>query len=457
MRWRPRCASAHERAGPSTSANRGARSAQGPSVSPPDPSRLSASEAVQRLARRELSAVELVQACLARIAERDGEVRAFVHLAAAGALAQARALDAGPIRGPLHGLPLGVKDIFDTFDLPTECGTPIYAGRQPRADAAAVALCRAAGAVVIGKTVTTELANMTAGPTRNPHHLGHTPGGSSSGSAAAVADCMVPLALGTQTAGSLIRPAACCGVVAVKPSFGRVPRAGVKSVAESLDTVGGFGRTVADVALLASVLCGDPRIAALPAPDGVRIGFAPGPDWVQAETGVRAAWAHALRVFAPHGADAALPPDFADVAQVQAAIQAVETAAAFADERLRHAEQLSAPLRALLAHGAQIGVDAYRAHLARAARWRAEIDRLFDRFDVLLTPSAVDEAPEGLAHTGDPVFCRPWSLLGLPCVHLPFARGESGLPVGLQLVGRHGADDRLLAAAGWAMARLGDG
>lgn len=423
-----------------------------------DPSRLTATVALQRLQRRELSAQALLQACLDHIAARDGELHAFAFLDAEGAMAQARALDAGAVRGPLHGLPLGVKDIFDTFDLPTECGTPLYAGRWPRSDAAAVALCRAAGAVVVGKTVTTELANMTAGPTRNPHRPSHTPGGSSSGSAAAVAGFMVPLALGTQTAGSIIRPAACCGIVGYKPSFGRVPRAGVKMNADSLDTVGGFARTVADVALLGAVLTSDARLAEGSAPDTLRIGLVRGPDWPQAEPDVGAAWDLAIRTLAPAAQrceDAPLPGDFADVAAVQAAIQSHETAGSLADEHRRHRDRLSAPLLALLDAGRAIDAITLAAHRARATRWRAEVDALFDHFDVLLAPSAVDEAPEGLQHTGDPIFCRPWSLLGLPCVHLPFTQGASGLPVGLQLVGRHGDDHHLLAAAQWAMQKLG--
>ena len=421
-----------------------------------EPNRLSATEAARQLARRELGAEALLRACLARIAERDGELQAFVHLDAEGALAQARALDAGAVRGPLHGLPLGVKDIFDTFDLPTECGSPIFAGHRPRVDAAAVALCRAAGAVVIGKTVTTELANMTAGPTRNPFDPARTPGGSSSGSAAAVAEFMVPLSLGTQTAGSLIRPAACCGIVALKPSFGRVPRAGVKPNADSMDTVGGFGRTVADVALLGAVLTGDPRLADMRLPDTLRIGLVQGPDWAEAEPDVEAAWVQAVRVLAPLAQrceDAPLPADFADVAAVQGALQAHETAAALADEHRRHRERLSPALVALLDKGRAVDAVTAAAHHARAARWRVEFDALFGRYDVLLAPSAVDEAPER-PFTGDPVFCRPWSLLGLPCVHLPFARGSTGLPVGLQLVGRWGDDHRLLAAAQWVMQRL---
>jgi len=419
--------------------------------------RLSASEAARLLQRRELGAQALLRDCLEHIEAREPEVRAFVHLDREAALAQARALDAGPVRGPLHGLPLAVKDIFDTHDLPTEMGSPIFAGNRPRVDAAAVALCREAGALVLGKTVTTELANMTAGPTRHPFNPAHSPGGSSSGSAAAVADCMAALALGTQTAGSIVRPAAYCGVVGVKPSFGRVPRAGVKPNAESMDTVGGFGRTVADAALLDSVLTGDARLRDEALPPSLRIGLVPGPDWSLAEADVRACWAQAVQVLAPQAMrceDAPLPADFAEVAAVQAALQAAETAQALADEHRRHRARLSEALLALLDRGRAIDAESLAAHRTRVERWRREVDALFARFDVLLTPSAVGEAPEGLAFTGDPVFCRPWSLLGLPCVHLPFARGARGLPVGLQLVGRGGDDHRLLAAAQWAMQRL---
>ena len=417
---------------------------------------LPAAEAARRLQRRELSAEQLMRDCLAHIEAREGDVHAFVQLDAASALAQARALDAGPVRGPLHGLPLAVKDIFDTADLPTECGSPIFAGNRPRVDAAAVALCREAGAIVVGKTVTTELANMTAGATRHPLNPAHSPGGSSSGSAAAVADAMVPLALGTQTAGSIVRPAAYCGVVGIKPSFGRVPRAGVKPNAESMDTIGGFGRTVADAALLASVLTGDARLRDTPLPESLRIGLAPGPDWSQAGADVVACWERTVRGLAPAArcVDAALPADFAEVAAVQSAIQAAETAQALAFEHHRHRAQLSDALLALLDRGQAVDAVTLAAHRARAERWRRELDALFEPHDVLLTPSATGEAPAGLSFTGDPVFCRPWSLLGLPCVHLPLGRGANGLPVGLQLVGRFGDDHRLLAAAQWLMQRL---
>ncbi len=420
---------------------------------------LEAWQAAALLARRELTAVELLRACLDRIAEREPQVQAFTSLAADAALAHARALDAGPLRGRLHGLPFGVKDLFDTFDLPTGYGSPIYAGQQPAADAAAVALCREAGAVLIGKTVTTELANMHPGATRNPHNPAHTPGGSSSGSAAAVADGMLPLALGTQTAGSLIRPAAFCGVVGYKPSHNRVPKAGVKSLSETLDTVGGFARSVRDVGLLGAVLTGDARLAdpaAYAQPAAPRIGWCRTPEWAQADAGAQQAWAEAEKALAGNGTPVALPAGLDRLAALQKEVQAFETARSLSHERLHHAERLSAPLQALIGDGLAITGQAHAHNLQEVAAARRQAAALFDTHDVLLAPSSIGEAPAGLDGTGDPVFCRGWTLLGLPCVHLPFARGARGLPVGLQLVGAFGDDHRLLAAAHWVHARLLD-
>jgi Asp-tRNA(Asn)/Glu-tRNA(Gln) amidotransferase A subunit family amidase len=415
--------------------------------------RLDAWRAAEWLARRELRAEDLLRDLLERIAAREPAVQAFVQLDAEAALAQARALDAGPWRGPLHGLPFGVKDLLDTADLPTAYGTPVYARHRPAADAAAVALCREAGAVLLGKTVTTELATMQPGVTRNPHDATRTPGGSSSGSAAAVADCMLPLALGTQTAGSIIRPAAYCGVVGYKPSLGRVPRAGVKLQSESCDTVGGFGRSVRDVALLGAVLTGDARLgAALDHAAAPRIGLAPTPDWPQAGPDTHAAWAQAVAALAPTAArceDAVLPAGFETLAALQKDVMLHEAARSLSHERLQHHAALSPALQAMLADGLAIPAEAHARHLAAAEAWRRRIDALFEAHDVLLAPSTHGEAPT-IDSTGDPLFCRAWSLLGLPCVHLPFARGAGGLPVGLQLVGRHGDDARLLAAAHWA-------
>jgi Asp-tRNA(Asn)/Glu-tRNA(Gln) amidotransferase A subunit family amidase len=419
---------------------------------------LEAWQAAALLARRELKAVDLARACLDRIAERDPQVQVFVHLNANAALAHARQLDAGPVRGVLHGLPFGVKDLFDTADMPTAYGSPIYARHQPLADAAAVALCREAGAVLMGKTVTTELANMFPGITRNPHNLAHTPGGSSSGSAAAVADCMLPLALGTQTAGSLIRPAAFCGIVGYKPSHNRVPKAGVKSLSETLDTLGGFGRSARDVGLLGAALTGDLRMVdpATYAQTGApRIGFCQTPEWSQADSDTQQAWAQAEKALHGFGTPVALPTELNNLVNMQKAVQAYETTRSLSHERMHHHHQLSAPLQALLAHGMNISGEAHGQNLQATARARHQAASLFDNFDVLLAPSSIGEAPpSSLGTTGDPLFCRTWTLLGLPCIHLPFARGRNGLPIGLQLVGAYGDDHRLLAAAHWVHARL---
>jgi len=418
---------------------------------------LDATEAALRLARREIKAEDLVIACLERVAERDDDIHAFAQLDAVNALAQARALDAGPVRGPLHGLPIGVKDLFDTTDLPTSYGSALYAHYRPVADAASVALCREAGAVILGKTVTTEFAYFQPGPTVNPHNPLHTPGGSSSGSAAAVADRMVPLALGTQTAGSIIRPAAFCGVVGYKPSLGRVASAGVKSLSPSLDVIGSFGRSVKDAALLGAVLTGDLRLLQDHEHGTLRIGLFRSPSAPEADADTQDAWAEATRVLAAHSdacQDVAMPQDFGELIQLQKDVMTFEMARSLSHERLRHRDGLSVQLVALLDAGMAIPGATHAANLRRTADWRLRIDSLFERHDVLLTPSTIGEAPVGLDATGDPLFCRSWSLLGLPAVHLPFATGARGLPVGLQLVGRHGEDHRLLAAAHWIHARL---
>jgi Asp-tRNA(Asn)/Glu-tRNA(Gln) amidotransferase A subunit family amidase len=417
----------------------------------------------QKVASGELSCQAVVQAYLDRAQERQPVVQAFCSLDADFALAQARRLDArglsgsfGPL-GALHGLPLGVKDLLDSADLPTTYGSPLYAGHRPQSDAAAVALCRDAGAVVLGKTVSTELAYFHPGPTRNPHALTHTPGGSSSGSAAAVADGQVPLALGTQTAGSIIRPAAFCGVVGFKPSWGRVPLAGAKSLSPSQDVVGGFARTVRDVALLGATLLSDPRLlldgSAPPAP---RIGLCRTAQWPLAGADTQRA---------VHQATAALAPwavawgevegeDLPDLVDTQKGVMAFEMARALSHERCQWGDRLSPPLQALMAQGmALTGADHQRLlHHTAAARRR--VLALFERFDVLLAPSAIGQAPAGLEATGDPVFCRGWTLLGLPSVHLPFTTGSQGLPLGLQLVAAHGQDHRLLAFAQWVHERL---
>ena len=418
---------------------------------------LAAWQAAELLASRELSAVDLVRACLDRIAERDGLVQAFCALDPDAALAQARMLDAGPVRGPLHGLPLGVKDLMDTADLPTTYGSELYARHKPAADAAVVALCREAGALVLGKTVTTEFAYFQPGPTRNPNNLAHTPGGSSSGSAAAVADYMLPLALGTQTAGSIVRPAAYCGVVGYKPSHGRVPRAGVKSLSESLDTVGCFGRSVRDVALLGGVLTGDARFTQVLGASKPRIGMCRTAEWSQADSDTQRAFSSAAATLSPLAAslhDVALPNDLPDLVELQQAVMTFEMSRALTPERLRHRSGLSDRLRALLDAGVAMSGAQHALNQAHTAAAQRRIDVLFDRFDVLIAPCATGEAPAGVDATGDPLFCRGWTLLGLPCVQIPYTTGQHGLPIGLQLVGRFGEDHRLLALVQWVHERL---
>lgn len=431
-------------------------------LSHPKPNERDASVLVRQLQSREISAEDLVRSCLARIEEREETVNAWAHLDAAGALAQAREIDRGAIRGLLHGVPVGIKDLFDTAEMPTAYGSPIYAAHRPAADASAVAACRASGAIVLGKTVSTEFATFHPGPTSNPRNQLRTPGGSSSGSAAAVADHMVPLAVGTQTAGSIIRPAAFCGVVGYKPSYGSIARAGVKSLAESLDTVGVFGRTVADAALFAAVLAGDARMMLqdlAPDPQALRIGVCHTFEWPHADDDTTVALQRgAARLSRDRAAvsDCVLPPALSSIMLHQMTIMAFEAARNLAHERLGHPDRLSASLAALLRAGLAVSAEQYHASLAAAAQGRAEIAATFADFDVLIAPSAVGVAPLGLAGTGDPVFCRMWTLLGLPCIHLPFASGMDDMPLGLQVVGRFQDDARMLAIARWMHAVLLD-
>lgn len=413
--------------------------------------RLSALEAARRIARRELSVEALVRDCLARIEAREAEVGAWVRIDGAGAIAAARALDAGSLRGPLHGIPVGVKDLIDTADLPTAYGSPIYENHRPAWDAACVAQARAAGALVLGKTVTAEFATYTAGKTHNPHRAGFTPGGSSSGSAAAVADFMVPLAYGTQTAGSIIRPAAYCGVVGFKPSFGAIPRAGVKSISESLDTVGVFARDVADVAFFAGVLATQdwslPETGNAP-----RIGICRTASWAQALPESHQALEASIGRCAARGArvvEIDWRDEFLRLDAAQTEIMAYEVARALCFEAERHGGALSGKLREMIDAGRAIAPLRHAENIRLAERCRARLPQLFNDVDILLTLSAPGEAPAGLSSTGDPLFNRAWTLLGIPCLHLPFGQGPNGLPVGVQAVGRWGEDRRLLAAAAW--------
>jgi Asp-tRNA(Asn)/Glu-tRNA(Gln) amidotransferase A subunit family amidase len=414
---------------------------------------LSAAEAAKRLEAREITCEALVAACLERIGSREEKVRAWAFIDRKLALEQARALDRMPRRSRLHGVPFGIKDVLDTAELPTEYGSPIYRGYRPRADAAAVALLRNAGALILGKTETTEFANNHPAPTRNPHDPAHTPGGSSSGSAAAVADFMVPAALGTQTGGSVIRPAAFCGVFACKPSFGAINRAGMKFDAESLDTIGVFGRSVEDLALALEPLSGRAS-PAFPSTHGKpRIGLCRTPSWRRADPATQANLEAAARALEKAGArvqDFELPAGSDRLFDEHKIIMGYENARALAWEYFNFPEKISADLKPRLDEGWQVTREAYDELREHASRCRAALADGMREVDFLLTPSATGEAPRSLATTGDPVFNRAWTLFGVPCVTIPHGKGPHGLPLGVQLVGAYDGDSPLLGWAAWA-------
>ena len=399
---------------------------------------LTAVEAGRLLAARELRSEELVRECLAVVEAREDELWAWAFVDAEAAMAQARARDREERRGPLHGLPVGVKDIIDTAGMPTAYGSSIHEGRTPERDADCVAWLRAQGAVILGKTATTEFATYEPAPTANPHDLDRTPGGSSSGSAVAVAAGMVPLAYGTQTAGSVIRPAAFCGVAGFKPRHGWRSTAGIKRLSERLDTLGTFGRTVADAALLAGL---EPPEAA-----GARLAFgsAGGDDGgLVAEAAARLG-----------AEEIALPPEFDGLAAAQETLMAYDVARALEPEWREHRDQLSARLREYLEEAWAVPAEERERAAELGDRCRAAWPAALEGFDALLVPAAHGEAPpRSEGHTGDPLFCRPWTLLGVPAISVPGLTGPAGLPVGVQLVGLDEA--AVLRAAAWVEANVG--
>ena len=420
---------------------------------------LSATEIARRVAAGTITAEQVVGACLERIAEREPAIRAFANVDADLALRQARDLDRGPARGALHGVPIGIKDVIDTVDLPTEMGSPIYRGHRPACDAASVALLRAAGAVILGKTVTCEFAGMTAGLTVNPHNPAHTPGGSSSGSAAAVADLMLPAALGTQTGGSVLRPAAYCGVVGYKPTYGAFNRAGLKFAAESLDTIGLMARTIDDIALITSVLLGGKPDAASALDAAPKIGLCRTPLWDTAQPETQHAVEDAAARLAAAGAqvrDVALPADFAGLkAAARESINNYERSKSMAAEWASHRDRISAKLRRCIELGMEMPYEDYLAAIALGEKCRAQLPDVLEGFDALLAPCVQGEAPVGLDSTGDPSFQAIWTILHVPTMSLPTHRGPSGLPVGIQLIGRRYDDQRLFACAKWVWEKLG--
>ncbi len=419
---------------------------------PTAPNDLTATELARLLQRRELRAEEVARAHLERIQARESLIGAWTYLDADRVLREAQVLDAGPVRGPLHGLPIGVKDIIGTFDMPTEYGSPIYKGHRPAWDAACVAAIRAAGGLILGKTVTTEFATSHPGRTANPHNPRHTPGGSSSGSAAAVADRMVPLALGSQTGGSVIRPASFCGIVGYKPTFGLINRHGVKPLSESLDTVGVMARSVGDAALLAAAVTGRPALQDLSETMSWRIGVWRTYEWGQAQAETIAAVEGAARRLAAAGArvsEAAMPERFEQADSAHHEIEHFELARALAFEMQWHRESLTPGLRARLEHGQACPPELYDAKLAVAEACRHALDEVFGQYDVLLAAAATGEAPLGLATTGKAAFNRTWTLMHVPCISVPAASGPNGLPVGIQVIGRRSDDRKALAAARW--------
>ncbi|HSF95286.1 MAG TPA: amidase [Thermohalobaculum sp.] len=434
---------------------------------------LSAVEAADRIRDGRLSSVDLVKACLDRIAETDGTLKAWAHLDPEHALARAAERDAirraGMPLGPLHGVPVGLKDIIDTRDYPTERGTPIFAGRRPEADAAVVERLHEAGAVILGKTVTTELAFVHANETRNPHDPERSPGGSSSGSAAAVAAQQVPLAIGTQTNGSVIRPAAFCGTVGFKPTRGVISRRGILQTSKSLDQVGVFARSLEDAALLVDVLGfydpADTMSYPRPRPrmlQGARAAPPVEPDLVWLDmpyhdrlgADARAGLDEILSALGARVERMPVSDRLAGLVETQRVIHEYEICQHLAETFTAHWDRISPTLQPIITRGRAIGEAEYQDALGvmeAASDWFATF---FLDFDAVIAPSAAGEAPKFGTGTGDPIFCTIWTLCGLPSINLPLLVGEHGLPVGVQLIGAAERDDRLLRTANWLIDTL---
>jgi Asp-tRNA(Asn)/Glu-tRNA(Gln) amidotransferase A subunit family amidase len=435
---------------------------------------MSATEAAELLRDGKVTSEELVRACLDHIAGIEERIGAWAYLDPDHALKQAReadqALQEGEVLGPLHGVPVGVKDIFDTKDMPTEDGTILHAGRQPEADATAVALLREAGAIILGKTVTTELAVFAPGKTRNPQDPECTPGGSSSGSAAAVAAGMVPLAIGTQTNGSVIRPASFCGVYGYKPTYGRISRHFVLQQSRPLDQIGVFARTIEDIALIAEQIMAfddrdpDTRLRARPKlvetlaeepPVQPRLAFVKTPVWDQAETDTKEAFAELVARLGEDAVEVELPEIFNDAIEQHRMIMEADLARSFEREYARGKDKLSSILREMIERGQKVLAVDYNNALSQISVFNRALGKVFDWYDAIITPAATGEAPVGLESTGSPIFCTTWSLCGVPAITLPILQGAHGMPLGVQLVGPRGDDARLLRTARWLVNSAG--
>ena len=419
--------------------------------------RLGAKEVADLIASREAGAEEVVEACIARIEEREPDVGAFQYFDADYALEQARTLDNSPSKGVLHGVPLGIKDIIDTKDMPTGNGSRIYQGRRPISDASCVALSREAGAIILGKTVTTEFAYFFPGKTRNPHNLSHTTGGSSMGSAAGAADHMFPIGFGSQTAASVTRPAAYCGTLGYKATTGDFDLQGVCGLAASYDTLGFLCRDLEDISLMRQALIGDRPVP--PRADGAppRVGFVRTPWWDEADAATHHALGRAAEKLAGEGADMTeptLPSEFGELIETHKLVMAFDAARARAYEYINHPDELSPQFTALMEEGRAVSYADYRAAQAQSVACRKQVADLMSDVDVLLAPSAPGEALEGHAATGDPIFSRMWTLLHVPSVTLPVATGDSGLPIGVQIIGKAHGDGALISDARWIYDRL---
>jgi Asp-tRNA(Asn)/Glu-tRNA(Gln) amidotransferase A subunit family amidase len=438
-------------------------------------SELGAAQLARMIRDGEVSSLELIEACIAEIDAKEDDVGAWTHLDRGFARKQAEARDAhrasGMPCGPLHGIPVGVKDIFDTEDFPTENGTVLDAGRQPTKDSTVVSLLKASGAVIMGKTVTTECAVYSPGKTANPHNTDHTPGGSSSGSAAAVAAGMVPLAIGSQTNGSVIRPASYCGVVGFKPTHGRIPRSGALSLSRTLDHVGVFARSIEDAALISECLMAfdstDPdtkphaaaklsEVCLETPPVQPKFAFIKSPVWNQADTNTHSAFEE-LHEFLGDDCDAVeMPTEFDDAVSDLKNIMYADLAKNLSKYMERGEEKISDVLRGMIEEGRTISALNYNRGVDRIAPLRAWVSALSDDYDAILTPATCGEAPEGLGATGDPIFCSIWSYLGVPALTVPLMEGENGLPLGVQLVGPYGDDARLLRSARWLASEIAE-
>jgi Asp-tRNA(Asn)/Glu-tRNA(Gln) amidotransferase A subunit family amidase len=429
---------------------------------------INASQAAAAIRAGKMTSEELVSACLDHIAAIEDRVGAWAHLDPDLALQQARDADLarqeGRALGPLHGVPVGVKDIFETTDMPTEDGTVLHVGRQAGQDATAVAMVREAGAVIMGKTVTTELAVIAPGKTRNPHDPERTAGGSSSGSAAAVAAYMVPLAVGTQTNGSIIRPASYCGVVGYKPTHGLISRHRVLQQSRLLDQVGVFARTIEDAALIAEQLMAfddrDPDMRPRARPNLIemvadqppvppRLAFVKTPVWDHADEDTRRAFTELVEHLGEHVGPFELPEMFNDAVTWHRMIMEADVARSFEREYARGKDRLSATLREMIERGQKVLGGAYNRAVDQIPVLNSMLDALFDWCDAILTPAATGEAPIGLESTGSPIFCTIWTLCGTPAICLPILQGPHGMPMGVQVVGPRGDDARLLRTARW--------